>query len=320
MNFDVSAITAAVIEAGRVCRRIQTEMVGADTLEKKDRSPVTVADFAAQALICRTLTQHCPFIPIVAEENTADLRQPAQAEMRRRLGQFLPDWPEDEILYAIERGNQEPGERFFTLDPIDGTKGFLRGGQYAQALALIDRGQVILGWLGCPNLEGGAQGGLGVVLTAERGGKGVATGFDGSDAGPLHMADVGEGAPVRFLESVESGHSNHELQARVVGLFGDHAEIVRVDSQVKYAMLALGRAEIYLRLPAPTSPDYREKIWDHAAGALMVETAGGVVADAKGKPLDFACGKKLSNNRGIVAATAALHPKVMLELAGAFDR
>ena len=318
MNIDVSAITAAVIEAGRVCRRIQAEMVGADTLQKKDRSPVTVADFAAQAVICRALTKHCPTIPIVAEESTADLRQPAQAEMRRRLGQFLPDWPEDGILDAIERGNQQPGECFFTLDPIDGTKGFLRGGQYAQALALIDRGQVVMGWLGCPNLDEAGSGGPGVVLTAERGGVGMATGFDGKDLGPLKMTAAGGNAPVRFLESVESGHSNHEMQARVVGLFGDTADTVRVDSQVKYALLATGRAEIYLRLPAPTSPDYREKIWDHAAGALMVETAGGVVTDALGKPLDFTCGKKLFNNRGVVAATATLHPRVMSGLTGAF--
>ena len=317
MDIDFSAITAAVIEAGGVCRRIQSELVKADTLEKKDRSPVTVADFAAQAIICRALARVCPDIPVVAEENTADLRQSGHEEMRGRLRQFLPGWPESDILAAIERGTRSPGPRFFTLDPIDGTKGFLRGGQYAQALALIENGRVVMGWLGCPNLDGADNRVLGVLLTAGGGEAGRAIGFDGSALGPLKVAEAAAGAPVRFLESVESGHSNHTDQERVFSRFGDSGQVVRVDSQVKYAMLALGRADIYLRLPSPTTPDYREKIWDHAAGALMVETAGGVVTDAGGKPLDFTCGRKLLSNRGVVAASPAYHARVLAALGGA---
>lgn len=314
MDIDVSVISAAVVAAGNVCRTIQSVMVTADTLEKKDRSPVTVADFAAQAVICRALAEACPGIPVVAEEDAARLRMPDQAAMRARLRHFLPDDDESDILAAVDYGNGAPGALFFTLDPIDGTKGFLRGGQYAQALALVRGGEVVMGWLGCPNLEGAEPGSPGVMLTAERGAGGRASGFDGTDLGPLVMAPGGGDALVRFLESVESGHSNHDIQERVVSRFGGRGRIVRADSQAKYAMLALGRAEVYLRLPSPSSPDYREKIWDHAAGALMVETAGGTVTDAFGRPLDFTCGRKLLNNRGVVAATAALHSKVMAVL------
>lgn len=58
------------------------------------------------------------------------------------------------MLTSIDRGNYTGGRtgRFWTLDPIDGTKGFLRGDQYAVCLALIDNGQVQVGVLGCPNL------------------------------------------------------------------------------------------------------------------------------------------------------------------------
>ncbi|MFH1981065.1 MAG: inositol monophosphatase family protein [Pseudomonadota bacterium] len=318
MDIDISAITDSVIAAGNVCRRVQSEMVSADTVEKKDRSPVTVADYAAQAVICRTLSSVCPDIPVVAEEGTENLRLPSQEYMRRRLRRFLPDWSETEILAAIDRGSRSPGTRFFTLDPIDGTKGFLRGGQYAQALALIENGRVVMGWLGCPNLDGTKGGAPGVVLTAERGAGGIAAGFDGAPLGPLKIADAGNDTPVRFLESVESGHSNHALQERVFSHFGDQGKILRVDSQVKYAMLGLGRGDIYLRLPAPASPDYREKIWDHAAGALMVETAGGVVSDAGGRALDFTCGRQLLKNRGIVAASEAYHARVMAVLGSQF--
>ena len=92
-------------------------------------------------------------------------------------------------------------------------------------------------------------------------------------------------------------------------LFTDRteAEALRVDSQVKYGVVATGNAEIYLRIPNPKTPDYREKIWDHAAGSLVVEEAGGVVTDILGKRLDFSTGKTLKNNRGIIASVPVVH-------------
>ncbi|MFW6032399.1 MAG: inositol monophosphatase family protein [Phycisphaeraceae bacterium] len=71
---------------------------------------------------------------------------------------------------------------------------------------------------------------------------------------------------------------------------------------------------MYLRLP--TRADYREKIWDHAAGAIVVEEAGGKVTDIEGKPLDFSRGRKLENNRGVIATNGPIHDAV-LEAVGA---
>jgi 3'(2'), 5'-bisphosphate nucleotidase len=68
-------------------------------------------------------------------------------------------------------------------------------------------------------------------------------------------------------------------------------------------------ASIYLRLP--TRADYREKIWDHAAGSLVVESAGGTVTDVDGHPLDFRHGRTLEQNRGIVATGGAIHDQVL---------
>jgi len=83
---------------------------------------------------------------------------------------------------------------------------------------------------------------------------------------------------------------------------------LRVDSQAKYAMVARGDAEIYLRLPRG---DYVENIWDHAAGKILVEEAGGTVTDLTGRPLDFSHGPKLSENRGIVATNGRFHDQVI---------
>jgi 3'(2'), 5'-bisphosphate nucleotidase len=82
-----------------------------------------------------------------------------------------------------------------------------------------------------------------------------------------------------------------------------------MDSQCKYAAVAQGDASVYLRLP--TSSDYTEKIWDHAAGCLVVTEAGGCVSDVAGRPLDFSRGRTLSANRGVVATNGRLQSAVL---------
>jgi 3'(2'), 5'-bisphosphate nucleotidase len=82
-----------------------------------------------------------------------------------------------------------------------------------------------------------------------------------------------------------------------------------MDSQAKYAVIARGHASIYMRLP--TRGDYREKIWDHAAGKLVVEAAGGKVTDIHGRRLDFSHGRTLQENRGVVATSGTIHDRVI---------
>ncbi len=108
---------------------------------------------------------------------------------------------------------------------------------------------------------------------------------------------------------MESGHSAHGDAAAIAARLGMIAPPLRMDSQAKYAVVARGGAEIYLRLP--TRADYREKIWDHAAGALIVAEAGGTVTDIHGKPLEFRHGRELVANRGVVVTNGRLHDRVL---------
>lgn len=124
----------------------------------------------------------------------------------------------------------------------------------------------------------------------------------------------------RFVESVESGHGHHDLQQAVARAVGISRPSLRMDSQAKYGVVARGDAVLYLRLPSPKSPDYREKIWDHAAGALIVEEAGGRVTDMFGRPLDFASGRKLAGNQGVVVSNGLLHTTVLEALAKRVER
>src|SRR5437868_404236 len=130
----------AVRAACGVCRSVQATITP-DVLEKKDRSPVTVADFASQALICRALEERFPNDPIIGEEDASELAASGNEQflvrVREELRKAGVSAADKEICHWINRGNTiEHSSRFWTLDPIDGTKGFLRGEQYAVSLAL----------------------------------------------------------------------------------------------------------------------------------------------------------------------------------------
>lgn len=309
----------AIVRAAALCRQVQQEMVRPASLEKSDRSPVTVADYASQAVICKELADAFPGDPVVAEETSEGLRTPDQARMLEQVVYFtqatLPAATPAAVCNWLDHGGAEPGGRCWTLDPIDGTKGFLRGEQYAVALALIVDGCVQVGALACPNLPldlSLSDGPRGVVFLAVRNqGAEMLWLDDARSARPIAVASVDAPSAARFVESFESGHTDHATHQALARTLGITQPSVRFDSQAKYGAVARGDAAIYLRLPSPRSPDYRERIWDHAAGALIVEEAGGRVTDALGAQLDFSQGRRLEQNRGIVASNAHLHPAVL---------
>ena len=111
-----------------------------------------------------------------------------------------------------------------------------------------------------------------------------------------------------YMESVESRHSDHAFARRVAETCGIKIEPLRLDSQVKYGVIASGVASAFMRFPDLT---YKEKIWDHAAGAIIMSEAGGLVTDSTGKKLDFSKGRLLNNESGIVAAPPKLHSKII---------
>lgn len=312
------------------------------TLSKDDKSPVTIGDFGAQALIIHAIMQNFPDDSIVGEEDASLLR--GNIKLRDEIWNLVqrtkledpsaesllggPVKTVDAMLDAIDSGRSVGGDkgRIWALDPIDGTKGFLRGGQYAVCLALMVDGEVKVGVLGCPNLPVDVSAPLSADLEANA--------TDAEGFGVLFSAIEGQGArsrplskgslqksrhismkPVKDItqatccESVEAGHSSHGDQAAIAAKLGIIRPSVRMDSQAKYGSIARGAGDIYLRLPV--SATYVEKIWDHAAGDLIVREAGGKVTDIQGKRLDFSKGRTLVENKGVVAAPSAVHAQVL---------
>ena len=307
----------AVRQASLLVRHIQAKMVS-PALTKDDRSPVTIADFASQALVGRLLSQAFPNDLMVAEEDSKALRETGASATLELVSGFVqhavPSATPELVCRWIDHGRANSAPRFWTLDPIDGTKGFLRGDQYVIALALIVNGQVQLGALGCPNLSGAhvpdLQGPGSLVVAARGQGAWTISLADEIEEGSferLQVSKESDPAQARLLRSFESGHTNVDQIDLFAQALGVRAKPVLMDSQAKYALLASGAGEAMLRLLSPSNRDYREKIWDQAAGAIVLEEAGGRITDLAGKALDFTTGRSLKNNRGILATNGWLH-------------
>ncbi len=313
---ELEVALAAVRDAARICRSVQAGMAP-DALAKKDSSPVTIADFGSQAVVCRTIGDRFPDDPIIAEEDSTALQNEENAPFLHLIHDQVCEQcvhaSKDEICRWIDRGGaQHYSNRFWTLDPIDGTKGFLRKEQYAISLALIVEGRIELGVLGCPNLPltPGGDATAGTLLYAVRGEGAFAMPLEGEGTPQrLSVSATSDPAQARFCESVEAAHSAHGAAAQIAARLGISAEPVRLDSQAKYGVVARGEADIYLRLP--TKADYFEQIWDHAGGVLVVEEAGGKVTDVTGEPLDFTHGRQLKQNRGVIVSNGRLHAAVL---------
>ena len=313
----------AVRVASRACRSVQ-KSISPETIAKQDKSPVTVADFASQAIVCKLIGDAFPNDAIVGEEDSKELRTPGHASQLKRV-QFEVEQAgltgkAADICSWIDRGNS-PGKvaRFWTLDPIDGTKGVLRGEQYAISLALIVDGHIEVSVLGCPNLPAADADDkhVGALFYAVRGFGAQLWSLDDVEQGPhvVRVSGTARGSMARFCESVESGHNAQDTTGKIRQLLGSQAPPSRLDSQAKYGVVARGDADLYLRMP--TKSTYSEKIWDHAGGVLIVEEAGGRVTDMHGAPLDFTQGSELTKNRGVVVTNGLLHGEVLAAISKA---
>lgn len=313
----------AVALASRATLAVRHGQVPMDMQTKDDKSPVTVADYAAQATAVVTLQKMLAEpLCMLGEEDAAQLRENARLRASvlaaARLGLDDPSFTEAQLVAAVDAGAHAGADTsgdYWTLDPIDGTKGFLRGGQYAVCLAWIEKGEVALGVLGCPAmaLDGDpahvSPVGSYYAAVKDAGAWGWSA-HDPFTAARRLRLPAWNGQSVRVAESVEAEHSAHGEQAQVMANLGVPVSSVRLDSQCKYAVVASGRADAYLRFP--TNPTRKECIWDHATGVLLVDEAGGETSDARGAKLDFGHGKRLEKNHGIIACAKGLRGKLVI--------
>jgi 3'(2'), 5'-bisphosphate nucleotidase len=342
---DVNRILEVAQDAGRkaaaLCRAVHASTP--ESMDKGDKSPVTIADYGSQAVILRAIAAAFPDHAIISEEGSEHLRESAGDEGAAKIVKLVNDvisadaGPSldtdaadfDQVCNWIDHaGPATPAdaksatlahEFTWSIDPIDGTKGFLRRQQYAIAIGLLRNGLPYAGVMVCPNLPvdlNNPDGQVGVMYVASEGRGCTRVPIDGGESGPANASTNADSTGWRVLGSVESAHGDPALVVKMMEEANIAGGFVRYDSQVKYGIIAEGAAEVYLR---PRSrPDYRENIWDHVAGVIVAQEAGGVVTDTDGKPLDFTLGTKLTENRGVLAtASQAVTDAVVAGIAAA---
>ncbi len=320
-SLEVLTALHAIQLASRLCKSVRRDLTEKSSLQKIDRTPVTVADYGSQAVICKLIRDAFPDDIVVAEEDSTELRKPQNANLLKQVTDYVqqcfPGTSPDEICSWIDLGTHSIQNRFWTLDPIDGTKGFLRDDQYAIALALIENGCIQLGLMGCPNLflkKDPIHDQKGCIFFALKGKGSFQAGLDGKGKEPIFVSKVSHLEEASFTESVEPDHADHQTHLKIAKKLGMVTPPLKMDSQAKYGIVARGEATFYLRVPSPSEPDYKEKIWDHAAGVIIAEEAGGRVTDLYGRPLDFSCGIRLEKNYGILVSNGILHEAVLKAL------
>lgn len=367
LDVAVKAVQLACV----LCQRVQDRLLKNEEKvnSKDDNSFVTVADWSVQAVVSWVLSHSLngEHISMIAEEDTQALRGVEGMDLLHRVVATVNECLSEaaifglnpplkplgtvDVLKAINKGSSKGGPtgRHWVLDPVDGTLGFVRGDQYAVALAMIEEGEVVLGVLGCPNYPlrrewlnyhhryyqlmsklsppGSGVWSKGYVLSTQKGSGQVWMEPLVNDiiklglsnvARPVSVSSIDDPALATFCEPVEKANSSHSFTAGLAHSLGLSNHPLRVYSMAKYAAIARGDAEIFMKF---ARAGYKEKIWDHAAGVLIIQEAGGVVTDAGGSPLDFSKGIYLEGlDRGIVACSGArLHEKIIAAVDASWD-
>ncbi|XP_071736199.1 putative 3'(2'),5'-bisphosphate nucleotidase, mitochondrial [Rutidosis leptorrhynchoides] len=351
-NRELRAAVDAVERACRLCVDVKQSLFTSDgrILEKNDQTPVTIADYGVQALISLELGKLFPSIPLVAEEDSAFLR--SNDHLVDSVLNVVTDKtsPRDtsltqaDVLEAIDRvGTFGPNPAtYWVLDPIDGTRGFVKGSDalYLVGLSLVVEGQIVLGVMGCPNWREDISNkptflvqeyekdifGLGIIMVAHVGcgtwSKGLSN-LQNNNDNNWYRSLVDDCTLVhkgRFCISESQKWDSLPLSSS----FGSTTDVDNVgDNEVlllptccgslcKYLMVASGRASVFIQR---ARTDRVIKVWDHAVGVICVEEAGGKVTDWNGDQLDLAADqferKALFPPGGILVSNSGLHNEIL---------
>ncbi|KAI5590675.1 hypothetical protein BDE02_04G026500 [Populus trichocarpa] len=355
---ELEAAVDVVERACRICVDVKKSLYSSEgrIVEKNDNTPVTVADFGVQALVSLELSKVFPSIPLVAEEDSDFVRSNNLVDsvvsvVTDKASSNDKPLTNADVLEAIDRGGKNAivyGTRpatYWVLDPIDGTKGFLKGSEalYVVGLALVVEGDIVLGVMGCPNWKEASSYNSTIDV---QGSESVP-----SRSGILMVAHVGCGTWARQLSDlmgVSAKVPNGWTRCFVDGChLVPKARFCISDSQTwesvplsaffsatsdadgvsdkeilllptccgslcKYLMVASGRASVFiLRARAQTTI----KAWDHAVGIICVHEAGGKVTDWKGSDIDLAADQVerriLFPSMGVLVTNGTIHNQIL---------
>jgi 3'(2'), 5'-bisphosphate nucleotidase len=263
-------LDTAVDLARRAGKRIRALHGSGLAVERKDdNSPVTQADREANALIVGALAAAFPGDGILSEE--------------------LPD-----------DGSRLTRARVWMVDPLDGTKDFIRGREgFSVMIGLVDGARPALGVVYQP---------IGDKLYFATRGGGAHLSRGGGAPAPIHVSDVREPAQIRMVAS--KSHRTESID-RVRAELGISDELNVGSVGLKLGLIAEGTRDLYV------NPAGHSKLWDACGPEAILVEAGGRLTDLRGAPLDYR-GQELGNVRGLIASNGHLHDEVVQRLASIF--
>jgi len=270
---------------------------GFKSYQKQDDSPVTLADFTTQIYIISRIKELFPNDRIIAEESLIDSLDKNIESQIRKCFQYLHIGEIDDLKEALNyRGPNS--NRQWTIDPIDGTKGYQEGLSYATGIGFIDQSDLIMSVIGIPNYN---EKGL-AIFVAEKD-QGAKASYGNRNFIPIKVSKQ------KDLRSSKMCHSLHYDKPWVMKFaeISGIKNLVQMDSMAKFCMVADGSADLYIKPMSVT----RSFIWDFLPGDLMVKEAGGIVTDLNLNFLKYKDEKCIISSEGIVASNLILHDEIL---------
>lgn len=324
----------AAERGAQVVRVLLSRPDGRHCESKPDGSPVSAADLAIQIAVGWTIRERCGAgEPIVGEEGASSVSMPggrvlldrAVAALRDAFGAECPRDPEALLLDDSATRSGGWPRNWWTVDPIDGTKGFRSGRHFAICVARVEDAIPVVGSLACPTMPSSGDpmlmrpaGDSGTLYAAVRGGGAwsVCAPWNGTGTPSLsrltrppgRAAQRGTQDPWIVCDSIEGGDRAERMRG-VVSRAGFPWRSISLDSQCKYALVADGRADAFMRVPS--AKGRAENAWDHLSGMVICAEAGAFTGDLDGAPIVCADGPDLTRSRGVLACDRAIAQQII---------
>jgi len=264
---------------------------------KQDQSPVTLADFASQIYIISKLKEIFPEDSIIAEENFSTEVNLASKKLIYSCYNEL----DLDIKYHFKdilnyRGKLS--ETRWSIDPIDGTKGYQEGLSYAIGIGLIDNLKMVFSVIGVPNYINNQ-----IAIFYANKGRGANASY--GDRG-FKSISVNDKKNVKDYLLCYSLHYDEPWVMKLAKIIGIN-KYIQIDSMAKFCMIADGSADLYLK---PMNKD-RSFIWDFLPGHLLVTEAGGIVTDLMGQIPQYVDDKCIISGPGLVVSNGKSHEEII---------
>ncbi|MFW9770768.1 MAG: inositol monophosphatase family protein [Promethearchaeota archaeon] len=270
---------------------------GFESFQKDDDSPVTLADYASQLYIINKLKENFPKDQIIAEEKfNIYLNKSTQDVIKRCYESLGLDIIRDVESILNYRGPSSP--RQWTIDPIDGTKGFQERLTYAVGIGFKVESELNVAVIGVPSYN---QKGRAIFVAKKD--QGTKVSYGNKNFQTVHVSKQDH------IESAQMCRSLHYDKPWVME-FASLAKIksfFQIDSMAKFCMIADGSADLYIK---PIDKE-RAYSWDFLPGTLIVKEAGGAVSDLNGESLIFKDEKCLTTAPGLIVSNGILHEDIL---------